>query len=189
MYIVLLGGPGAGKGTLAKQLHEGYGFFLLSPGELYRKEADLGTEFGLKAKNEYWGAGNLCPNEMTNELVLRTLNSVALKMNNIIFDGYPRTYEQAIYLNSITNIDLVLDISAGEDVVVRRLLRRATIENRSDDTEEIIKNRLTVYNSNNAKILEYYKKNNRYQLIDGAGSPQDTLDLVEVCLPRLRRVK
>ena len=100
--IVLLGCPGAGKGTLAKQLEETFKMCVVTPGELYRKEAAAGTEFGLRAK-EYWGDGNLCPNEMTNELMRKTVE-VAVTHLGWIFDGYPRTAVQSEYLDSITNL-------------------------------------------------------------------------------------
>jgi len=98
MNIVILGGAGAGKGTLAKQLQKKHGYFPLAPGELYRKEAELKTEFGLRAKS-YWGDGNLCPDEMTNELVKNTISRFIRA--TFIFDGYPRTAVQAKYLDSI----------------------------------------------------------------------------------------
>lgn len=178
--MVLLGCPGAGKGTLAKQLETRFQKFIITPGELYRKEAELGTEFGLKAK-EYWGDGNLCPDEMTNELIRKTVNSWIpndrVPMNcGFVFDGYPRTVEQAKYLDSILNIHLVLDISISDDVAVQRLLRRATIENRPDDTEEIIRQRLAVYHKNNGAIVDYYQ-GERYCALNGEGTPEETLDL------------
>lgn len=179
--MVLLGCPGAGKGTLAKQLEETFQNCIITPGELYRKEAELGTEFGLRAK-EYWGDGNLCPDEMTNELIKNTVNSWVTH-GGYIFDGYPRTSVQAEYLDSITNIALVFDISISDEVAVDRLLRRATIENRPDDTEDIIKQRLNVYHSNNSAIVKYYQPGNRYSKINGEGSIKDTMDLaVQVIL-------
>lgn len=177
--IVLLGCPGAGKGTLAKQLEEIFEMRVITPGELYRKEAELGTEFGLRAKS-YWGNGNLCPNEMTNELIKRTVNTYShygACNGGLIFDGYPRTAVQAEYLDSITNIGLVLDLSLTDDAAAKRLLRRATIENRPDDTEEIIQQRLSVYHTNNGAIVQHYNGEERYHKVDGSGTPQDTMDI------------
>jgi adenylate kinase len=173
--IVLLGAPGSGKGTLAKQLEEIFKMRVITPGELYRKEAELGTEFGLRAQ-AYWGDGNLCPDEMTNELMRKTIKTGATYIGQI-FDGYPRTIVQAEYLDSITQIDLVFDISISDDVAVKRLLRRATIENRPDDTEEIIQQRLNVYHTNNDSIVQYYSGDERYKKIFGEGTPKDTKGL------------
>jgi adenylate kinase len=174
--IVLLGCPGAGKGTLAKQLEETFKMHVVTPGELYRKEAELGTDFGLRAK-AYWADGNLCPDEMTNELMRKTIETGTTYIGRI-FDGYPRTVVQAEYLDSITQIDLVFDISISDDIAVKRLLRRATIENRPDDTEEIIQQRLNVYHTNNDSIVQYYSGDKRYNKIYGEGTPKDTMDLV-----------
>ncbi len=172
MNIILLGGPGAGKGTLAKQLRKKYNYFLLAPGELYRKEAELKTEFGLKAES-YWGDGNLCPDEMTNELVKKTINGL-FKSTAFIFDGYPRTDVQAKYLDNICQIDLVLDLLVDDDIITKRLLKRKEIENRSDDTEEIIKQRLKVYHNNNEPIVDYYHTSHRYIGLDSSGTILET---------------
>jgi len=153
MNIVLLGGPGAGKGTLARQLYREYGYYAITPGELYRKEAKLGTEFGLRAQ-KYWADGNLCPDEMTNELVKNTIKD--LDGLDLLFDGYPRTVVQAEYLDSICKIDFVIDLIVSDDVATERLLKRQAIENRSDDTEEIIRQRLEVYHKNNELIIKHY---------------------------------
>jgi adenylate kinase len=154
LNIVLLGGPGAGKGTLAKQLKDEFGYYILSPGVLYRREAELETEFGIKAKS-YWASGSLCPDEMTNELVRSEIS----KLNNtkIIFDGYPRTDVQAKFLDYQIEVCMILDLLVDDDIATSRLLKRQNIENRSDDTEDIIKNRLSVYHLNNQKIIDYYK--------------------------------
>lgn len=175
MNIIVLGMPGAGKGTLAKQLEETFKMRVITPGELYRKEAALETEFGLRAK-EYWKDGNLCPDEMTNELMRKTI-CTDVTFIGLIFDGYPRTVVQAEYLDSITDVHLIIDISVSDKLATKRLLRRATIENRSDDTEEIIQNRLKVYHSNNKNIIQYYKDEERYNKIYGEGTPQDTMKL------------
>ena len=194
MNIVLLGGPGAGKGTLAKQLRAKYGYFILSPGDLYRREAELETEFGLRAK-EYWADGNLCPDEMTNELVRKTVNELPDGCP-IIFDGYPRRRSQAEYLDSICNVELVIELRVRDDVVVDRLLRRKEIENRPDDTEEVIRQRLDVYHENNDPILEYYrgygdsggaiaqdfslfKEFKRYAAFNAEGTIKESFDLAD----------
>ena len=175
--IVLLGMIGSGKSTLATQL-ESFGFLVLAPGRLYRSEYEQKTEFGLKAYS-YWGNGNLCPDEMTNELMQNIM--VAAGSNNLIFDGYPRSKRQAEFLDVHCKIPLVLDLSVSEDTAIKRLLKRKEIDNRSDDTEEIIRQRFIVYNKNNKDMVSYYLNEGpkyRYRLIDAESTIKDTLDNV-----------
>lgn len=177
--IILLGKVGSGKSTLSKQL-ESHGYFAIIPGELYRQEANLKTEFGLRAK-VHWKNGNLCPDEMTNELVKKTIEKI--NKNSLIFDGYPRTLNQAQYLDSIISINLIIDLSIPDDISVRRLLRRREIENRPDDTEEIIRQRLKVYHSNNDAIINYYSSDlGRYKLIDADRPKEDVLETIKKVL-------
>lgn len=166
MNIVLLGAPGAGKDTLAAKLSAVYGYKILTTGELYRKERDAGTELGLRAYS-YWGNGNLCPDDMTNELMKNALN--ALKPTDVaVFNGYPRTKSQAEYLDSVSKIGLALNISVSDDTAIKRLLGRGRI----DDTEEVVKQRLAVYHKNNIGVVDYYK-DGRLKTIDGNASPSD----------------
>ncbi len=174
MNIVLLGVQGSGKSTLSNCLNKEFGYFVLIPGSLYRAEAKAKTDFGLKAM-EYWGKGNLCPDEMTNELVSNTIKST--NNTNIVFDGYPRTSNQAMYLDSITTVDLVFDLYIPDEAAIQRLLKRREIENRPDDTEEIIKQRIAVYHTNNDDIIMYYKKSNRYKLLN-AELPKEDVFLI-----------
>jgi len=176
MNIVMCGAPGAGKGTIAKQL-KSFEYITLTPGALYREEYKNKTEFGIKAQS-YWGNGNLCPNEMTNELIRKTVER--LPKNNLIFDGYPRTLIQAQYLDSFIDINLVVDLSISDDVSIKRLLYRRDIENRPDDTEEIIKQRLAVYHFNNDTIINYYSSDlARYKLINADRPREEVLEEVK----------
>jgi len=175
MNIVLLGCPGSGKGTLSDGLVDEYGYYKLAPGDLYREEARLKTEFGLRAMS-YWGDGNLCPDEMTNELVFKTLfNDTPSK---VIFDGYPRSLPQAVYLDTISKIDRVFDMVVEEEMVIKRLLNRGRV----DDTEEVIGTRLKVYYDNNKDLIDYYKDDSRYCAISSSGTPKNTLSLAKLSL-------
>jgi adenylate kinase len=176
MNIVLLGAPGAGKGTLAKNLCTKLNNYkIMAPGELYRKEANLKTEFGLRAMS-YLGDGNLCPDEMTNELMH---NMILLNhQDSLIFDGYPRRRSQAEFLDTQCWIDLVLDLYVCEEVAVDRIMSRKDVENRHDDTKEIIVQRFAVYDKNNKEIVDYYKScaNLVYHSIDAEGTKEETLN-------------
>ena len=167
MNIVLLGAPGAGKDTLAGKLSAIYGYKILTTGELYRKEKDAGTELGLRAYS-YWGNGNLCPDDMTNELMKNAVSGFS-PHDVAIFNGYPRTKAQAEYLDSVSKIGLALNIQVTDDEAIRRLLGRGRI----DDTEEIIRHRLAVFHKNNIDIVGYY--NSRLKTVDSNGSPSDVL--------------
>lgn len=150
MNIVLTGAPGAGKDTLAKKLETQYNFRVLTTGDLYRKEAELGTEFGLKAK-EYWIVGNLCPDEMTNNLMRETVSKLNGR-EHIVFNGYPRTVAQAEYLDNIIRIDLNIHLEVSEETALERLLKRGRI----DDKRETIKKRFEEFNLKALPLIEYY---------------------------------
>lgn len=162
MNIVLLGAPGAGKDTLADQLSARLEYKVLAPGSILRREADLGTPLGLKAKNEYWGKGNLCPNDMINNLVKNTFDRV--KPSKVIFNGYPRSANQAKFLEEqIVKIDFAIDLDVSEDAAVKRLLLRR----REDDTEEVIRERFRDYHANNSAVVDFYKQAGVYTRVDG----------------------
>ena len=166
--IVFLGCIVAGKSSMAKRL-QAINYTPIVPGQLYREAYNQRTDFGIKA-HSYWGGGGICPNEMTNELMRQTIES-GPKVN-LVFDGYPRRVTQAQYLDSLISVGLVVDLHIPDDVAVARLLRRQ--DNRPDDTEDIIRERLRVYHSNNQAIVDYYATGDRYKLID-ADRPKDVV--------------
>ncbi|WP_077086249.1 adenylate kinase [Mycobacterium rhizamassiliense] len=155
MRVVLLGPPGAGKGTQAEKLEEKLGVPQISTGELFRRNIGEGTKLGLEAKR-YLDAGDLVPSELTNQLVDDRLNDADVA-NGFILDGYPRSVEQAKALHEMlgrrgTDIDAVLEFRVSEDELLQRLKGRG----RADDTEEVIVNRMKVYRDETAPLLEYY---------------------------------
>lgn len=161
--IVLLGAPGAGKDTLALQLQNKFSCKLITPGTIFRREADLGTPLGLRAKNEYWGKGHLCPDEITNELVKNTLERLSKNQtDHTIFNGYPRSLVQAEFLQEINSVDLALDLSVTKDTSIKRLLSRR----REDDTREVIEKRFQAYLQNNSAVVDYYKELGIYASIN-----------------------
>lgn len=181
MNLVLTGAPGAGKDTLAAKLHDQYGFQVLTTGELYRKEFELRTDFGVKA-HSYWGQGNLCPDDMTNELMARALSGLTNK-ENIIFNGYPRTISQAEYLDKIIHIDVNLHLEVAEATAVERLLKRGRI----DDKEDVIRKRFTEYNIKTSPLLEYYSKSNRRYKVYSNKTEQEVLqNAVQIILNKYK---
>ncbi|MEE2062074.1 adenylate kinase [Rhodococcus artemisiae] len=155
MRLVLLGPPGAGKGTQAAILSEKLGVPAISTGDLFRANIGQGTALGLEAK-KYIDAGDLVPAEITNNMVRERLAEPDAA-NGFLLDGFPRSVEQAEELASIlknldTALDGVLSFVIDEDIVVERMLARG----RADDTEDVIRNRLRVYREETAPLLDHY---------------------------------
>jgi adenylate kinase len=165
--IVLLGPPGAGKGTQAEKLSEKLGIPQISTGELFRQNIGDGTKLGLEAKR-YLDAGDLVPAELTNQLVDERLDH-ADAANGFILDGYPRSVAQAKALHEMlerrgTDIDAVVEFRVSEDELFERLKARG----RADDTEDVIRNRMKVYRDETAPLLEYYS--GQLKTVDAVGS-------------------
>ncbi|ABG97931.1 MULTISPECIES: adenylate kinase [Rhodococcus] len=156
MRLVLLGPPGAGKGTQAAILSEKLGVPHISTGDLFRANIGQATPLGLEAK-KYLDAGDLVPSEITNNMVKARVGEPDAA-NGFLLDGFPRTVDQAQALEAIlaelnTKLDAVLSFIVDEDVVVERMLARG----RADDKEDVIRNRLRVYREETAPLLDYYK--------------------------------
>lgn len=158
MRVVLLGPPGAGKGTQAQKLSEKLGIPQISTGDLFRKNIGDGTPLGLEAKR-YLDAGDLVPSELTNKLVEDRITQPDAA-DGFILDGYPRSVEQAKALDEMlkqrnTELDAVLEFAVSEEELFKRLKARG----RADDTEEVIHNRMQVYRDETQPLLEYYLDN------------------------------
>jgi adenylate kinase len=165
--VVLLGPPGAGKGTQAAKLAEKLEIPQISTGELFRSNINDGTELGLEAKR-YLDAGDLVPSELTNALVDKRLDQRDAA-NGFILDGYPRSVDQAQALDRMlearnTKLDAVLELRVCEEELLKRLKDRG----RADDTEEVILNRMNVYRDETAPLLAYY--NGTVKTVDAVGT-------------------
>ncbi|SHE43411.1 adenylate kinase [Streptoalloteichus hindustanus] len=156
MRLVLVGPPGAGKGTQAAVLSGKLGIPHISTGELFRAHVGEQTPLGREAK-QYLDAGELVPDSVTNAMVRERL-AEADAAKGFLLDGFPRNTAQAEVLSEIlgesgARLDAVLEFDVPEDVVVERLLARG----RSDDTEEVIRRRQQIYRSETAPLLSYYR--------------------------------
>jgi len=165
--IVLLGAPGAGKGTQAKRLADKLGVPQISTGDLFRRNIGAGTKLGLEAKG-YLDAGDLVPSSLTNALVDDRLDEPDVA-DGFILDGFPRSVEQAEALHDMlearnTKIDAVLEFRVSEDVLLERLKERG----RADDTEDVIINRMNVYRDETAPLLDYY--HGELKTVDAVGT-------------------
>jgi adenylate kinase len=164
--IVLLGPPGAGKGTQAIKLADDLGVPQISTGDLFRHNISSGTTLGLEAK-KYLDAGDLVPASLTNALVDDRLNDADVA-GGFILDGFPRSVEQAEALHDMLErrnlkLDAVLEFRVPEDELVERLKGRG----RADDTEDVIRNRMKVYHAETAPLLDYY--HDELKTVDAVG--------------------
>lgn len=168
--VVLVGPPGAGKGTQAAVLSERIGVPHISTGDLFRANIVNETPLGVQAKN-FIDAGDLVPDKVTNEMVRQRLAEPDARAG-FLLDGFPRTTNQAEVLTGILEdygvaVDAVLQFDVPEDVLVQRMLDRG----RSDDTEDVIRRRFAVYESDTAPLLDYYR--HRVITVDAVGSVED----------------
>jgi len=175
MRIVLLGPPGCGKGTQAKILSKKLKLPIISTGDLIRNEIKKKSKFGLLAK-KYNDRGLLIPGKYAADLIKKNVEN----KTKYILDGFPRDLSQAKKFGD-KNIDKVVYIYASNKVIIKRLLRRAKIEGRKDDTFEIIKKRILVYEKETKPLLKYYKN----KLIKVNGDK----DLKEVTREILKKLK
>ncbi len=155
MRVVLLGPPGAGKGTQAVRVAEKLGVPHISTGELFRQNIKAGTPLGLEAQ-KYLSSGDLVPTSLTNDLVDTRLDDKDVA-GGFVLDGFPRNVEQAAALNEMLKrrglkLDTVLELRVPEEVLVGRLMSRG----RADDTEDVIRNRFKVYRDETAPLLDFY---------------------------------
>jgi adenylate kinase len=168
--MVLLGPPGAGKGTQAQKLAEKLGIPHISTGDLFRDNISKATELGVEAK-KYLDSGDLVPATLTNRLVDDRLNA-ADAADGFILDGFPRSVEQAVALREMLakrslKLDAVLEFRVSEDELLDRLKARG----RADDTDDVILNRMKVYRDETAPLLDYYR--DELKTVDAVGTPDE----------------
>ena len=170
--FLLIGPPGAGKGTQATLLAQAYGIPAISTGDIFRANVKAETELGVLAKG-FMDRGEYVPDSLTNDLVRDRLSHEDASAG-FLLDGYPRTRDQVLELDDILGsdnkaLDAVILLKADPDELVRRLLNRAQEQGRADDTEEVIRHRQSVYLEQTAPLIEIYSARGIVIEIDGLG--------------------
>jgi len=176
MRLVILGPPGAGKGTQAAHLAEHYGIPAISTGDIFRSNISAGTELGQQVK-AIVDSGGYVPDEVTNAMVRGRLAEPDTA-RGFLLDGYPRTQAQVEELDAMLDLrgqslDAVAELTVHTDEIVARLLRRAQSDGRSDDTEDVVRHRQSVYTEQTAPLTAVYGERGLLVQVDGMGEVDD----------------
>ncbi|MDE6383061.1 MAG: adenylate kinase [Paramuribaculum sp.] len=178
MYnLVVFGAPGSGKGTQSARLIDEYGLYHISTGELLRDHIARGTELG-KIADSYISKGNLIPDQLMIDILDDTLANNPQTANGVIFDGFPRTIQQAEALNEMlgkrgSKVHAVVGLEVPEEELIDRLIKRGADSGRSDDNPETIKSRLDVYHNQTAPLRDFYTREGKYYGVKGSGNIDD----------------
>lgn len=183
--LLIIGPPGSGKGTQAVRITDRLGIVAISTGDIFRANVKGGTPLGLEAK-QYMDAGDYVPDSVTNRMVRDRLKQDDVA-NGFLLDGYPRTSAQVDELDSIlqeegTALDMVLQLTADPEELVARLLKRAEIEGRADDTEDVIRHRLDVYQTQTQVVVDRYLERGIVRHVDGLGDIDEVTERVLAAL-------
>jgi len=181
MRLILMGPPGAGKGTQAKFVAARFGIPAISTGDIFRANVSQGTPLGVEAK-KFMDAGEYVPDEVTNRMVRNRIDE-SDAAPGFLLDGYPRTLAQVEELDGMVGhtghkLDAVVVLTVDEDELVQRLLQRAEVEGRADDTEEVIRRRQEVYTEQTEPLIEVYRGRGILHEIDGMGEVDAVTDRI-----------
>ena len=177
LNIILFGKPGSGKGTQAEFIKEKYELVHISTGDLFRQNIKNQTELG-KLAQKYMNNGDLVPDTVTIGMLKSEVDS-NINANGFLFDGFPRTVDQAVSLDKFLDkknlrIDLTIAIDVKEEILIERILNRGLTSGRKDDQDKTkIKNRFDEYNSKTSLLEDYYKNQNKFKIIDGYGDIEE----------------
>ena len=185
MRLIIFGPPGAGKGTQATRIAERYGIPAISTGDIFRANIRGETPLGLQVK-EILASGGYVSDEITIAIVADRLAQEDC-LPGFLLDGFPRTADQVAALDGIladrnSSLDAVLELTVDEDAVVARLLRRAEIEGRVDDTEEVIRERMAIYHRETAPLAAIYAERGLLVQVDGLGEIDEVSERIGAAL-------
>lgn len=175
LNIILFGAPGAGKGTQSKEIVKKYDLAYISTGEILRKEMAEETELGLKAKDVI-NRGELLSDELIMGIIEHAIEQAGDK--GVLFDGFPRTVKQAECLEELLehhqrHLSIVLSLEVPREELIQRMLKRAEIEGRADDNEEVIQNRFKEYEAKTKPVADFYEKEGKLHKIEGTGAVEE----------------
>jgi adenylate kinase len=185
MRLIILGPPGAGKGTQASRVADTFGIPAVSTGDIFRANIKNETPLGLQVK-EVLASGGYVTDEITNAIVRDRLFQADAE-RGFLLDGYPRTAAQVEALDAILAehdhaLDAVLELTVDEDAVVQRLLKRAQVEGRDDDTEDVIRERQAIYRRETAPLTDVYSERGLLVQVDGMGTVDEVFERVRGAL-------
>jgi adenylate kinase len=185
MRLVIMGPPGAGKGTQAEALAERIGAAHISTGDIFRANVKDQTELGVEAKR-YMDAGEYVPDEVTNLMVRDRINEPDA-VAGFLLDGYPRTLAQVEELDGMVagtghSLDAVIVLTADREEIVERLMRRAETEGRADDTEDVIRRRQELYTEQTEPLIQVYRDRNILVEVDGMGEVSEVTERIFAAL-------
>jgi adenylate kinase len=172
MRVIMMGPPGAGKGTQATFVAEHFGIPAISTGDIFRANVAEGTPLGLEAKR-YMDAGEYVPDEITNKMVRNRIDEPDAEPG-FLLDGYPRTLAQVEELDGMIEftghrLDAAVVLTVDGEEIVARLLQRAEVEGRADDTEDVIRRRQEIYREQTEPLIEVYRDRGVLVEVDGIG--------------------
>lgn len=184
--IVIFGAPGSGKGTQSENLISHYGLYHISTGEVLRDNIARGTELG-KIADSYISEGKLIPDDLMVSILADILDNTPEAKGGVIFDGFPRTINQAGALKEMLSkrgakVDAVVGLEVEEDELIDRLIKRGKESGRSDDNLETIKKRLQVYHSQTQPLHDYYVNEGTYLPIKGVGTVESIFDSIKAAI-------
>lgn len=179
--LIIMGPPGAGKGTQAVRIAERFGIPAISTGDIFRNNIKDGTDLGRQVE-DILKSGGYVPDEMTNKIIEDRLGWVDAAPG-FLLDGYPRTPGQVEFLDQVLAghghaLDGVLELTVDEEALVARLMKRAEIEGRADDTEEVIRERMAIYHKETAPLIAIYEEHGVLIKVDGMGTVDEVTDRV-----------
>jgi adenylate kinase len=182
MIGLIFGPPGSGKGTQAKRIENEFNLAHLSTGQILRAEVARGTEIGKEVARSM-AAGDLVPDDLIVSIVRRRLPA-SEKGDGVLLDGFPRTLQQARALDEMLaeeghRVDFVIALEVPEKDLVDRILRRAAVEGRADDTKKAIAERMHEYHKLTEAVLDHYRKKGvRVEVVDGTGDPDAVFERI-----------